>query len=383
MSKKEHEKLEKRTVLIFSLASFLNDMGSDMIYPLWPTFVTTVIKANMSILGLIDGIGDALNSISKAISGYLSDKIRKRKVFIWSGYLMGSISRIGYAVSSVWQHLIPFKVLDRIGKLRGAPRDALISEVSTKKTRGRNFGILRMMDNLGAVVGILLAIVLLPILGYRKLFILASIPSLLGVLLIIAFIKDIPPKKQKHKFSIRLFDNNYKLFLLSSMLFSLGYFSYSFLLIYARSLGMSDVQLPIFYLIFTATASIFSVPFGKLSDRLGRKLTIFISYGIWILIGLIPLFLSNPLFAYLLFFLYGIQKATYVPSVRAFISELSPSEYRATGIGTFDMLVGLFSLPASFLAGILWDMYGYYVVFELSVVLTILSILILLMVRRK
>src|SRR4030042_680133 len=131
-----------------------------MIYPVWPLFVTTVLNANMAALGLLDGLGEALVSISRAVSGYLADRIRKRKVFIWSGYLCGAISRIGYSLSGTWQHLVPFRILDRAGKMRSAPRDAMIADLSAKENRGRNFGLMRAMDNLGAVCGILVCIVL-------------------------------------------------------------------------------------------------------------------------------------------------------------------------------------------------------------------------------
>jgi len=174
----------KKTVRTFALASFLNDLGSDMIYPVWPLFVTTVLGANMAVLGFIDGLGEAIVSISQAASGYISDRIRKRKIFIWTGYLFGSLSRIGYGAATAWPHLVPFRILDRAGKIRGAPRDAMIADVSTDENRGRNFGLLRAMDNLGAVCGILICIFLFRVLGYRTLFFLAAIPSIIGAFLI-------------------------------------------------------------------------------------------------------------------------------------------------------------------------------------------------------
>src|SRR4030043_1687486 len=118
----------RKTVRIFAAASFLNDMGSDIIYPIWPLFVTQVLKANMIVLGFLDGLGEALVSISQALSGYISDRIRKRKVFVWLGYLFGASSRIGYALSKTWQHVIPFRILDRAGKVRSAPSDVLTAD---------------------------------------------------------------------------------------------------------------------------------------------------------------------------------------------------------------------------------------------------------------
>ena len=126
----------------------MNDFGSDMIYPIWPLFVKTLLGTDMTTLGFIDGLGEAVVSISQAASGYVSDKIRRRKIFVWIGYLFGSASRIGYSLSTAWLHLVPFKIMDRAGKMRGAPRDAIIADESTRENRGRNFGFLRTMDNL-------------------------------------------------------------------------------------------------------------------------------------------------------------------------------------------------------------------------------------------
>ena len=209
----EESKESRRVVRTFSWASFLNDMGSDMIFAIWPIFVTSFTGVNMQILGLIDGIGDALVSVSQAVSGYVSDRLRKRKFFIWTGYSFAVISRIGYAFSTTWQWLIPFRIIDRSGKMRGSPRDAIIADVSTDENRGRNFGFLRMMDNLGAVFGIIFSILLIQYLGYKTVFMIATIPSILATLLIIFFIKERPLEKSKLFKGIRLsnLSKNFKL----------------------------------------------------------------------------------------------------------------------------------------------------------------------------
>lgn len=219
MEKKE----TRKTIKILAFASFLNDLGSDMIYPIWPLFVTTILGANMTILGFIDGLGEAIVSISQAISGFISDKIRKRKVFVWLGYLFGSLSRVGYVLSSVWQHLILFRALDRAGKIRSAPRDAILADLSTMEDRGRNFGLLRAMDHLGAVCGIIICILFFGWLGYRNLFLLAALPSIIGVVLILFLIKEKKPSETKiyKSFSFRGLDKNFKLFLFSSVIFAL------------------------------------------------------------------------------------------------------------------------------------------------------------------
>ncbi len=228
------EDRNRRTVRTFALASFLNDLGSDMIFPVWPLFVTA-LGANMAVLGFLDGLGNAFVSVSQAVSGYLSDRLGRRKFFVLLGYLFGALSRIGYAFSTAWQVLIPFRVLDRSGKMRGPPRDAIIADVSTRANRGANFGVLRTMDNLGAVCGIVITIFLFNRLGYRDLFLIAAIPSFLAVLLVAFYIREKKTAESAFKgVRISILNRNYLFFLLSSSTFALGSFSYSFLLIFAN-----------------------------------------------------------------------------------------------------------------------------------------------------
>jgi MFS family permease len=376
------EKENKRTLKVFAWASFLNDMGSDMIYPVWPLFVTTVLNADMAVLGLIDGLGEAVVSISQAISGYVSDRIKKRKIFIWTGYFCAMLSRTGYAASSVWQQLIFFKVLDRAGKMRGAPRDAIIADISTRDDRGRNFGLLRMMDNLGAVCGIVVCILLFRFLGYRNLFLLAAIPSLISVLLVLFLAKEKKAEQIKifKGLSPKNLSWNCKLFFFLSAVFALGNFTYSFLLVYAKKLGFAPAFMPILYLIFTLAAFIFSLPFGKLADKIGRKPLMSLSFAFWALLVLSFIAQSGRWTIILAFVLYGMHKGALEPVQRTLVSELAPMEYRASAIGLFQMVIGLCALPASLIAGILWDKMGKLVPFYLSLGLTIAAVVMLFFV---
>jgi len=377
------QKETRKFMAVFSSASFLNDFGSDMIYPIWPLFVTEFLKANMAVLGLIDGLGDAIVSISQAGSGYLSDRIRKRKVFIWTGYLCGSASRVGYALSTVWQHLIPFRILDRSGKIRGAPRDAIVADVSTRENRGRNFGLLRAMDHLGAACGVIVSILLFSYLGYRSLFLLASIPSLIGVLLILAFIKDRKTEEIYEGFSLKDLTPNLKLFLILSAVFALGSFSYSFLQVYAREFGFEEWFVMVLYLIFTVTAFLMSLPFGKLADKLGRKFVLVLSYSLWGALCLGFVLAQSYAGIVLLFVLYGLHLGAIQPVQRTFVSELSPTEYRASLLGAFQMIVGLCALPASVVAGLLWDNFGMSAPFYFSLGLTGLTVALMLFVKEQ
>ena len=350
------ERNPKKTVNTFAAASFLHDLGSDMVFSVWPLFMTNVLKANMSVLGLIDGIGDAMVSISQAASGYISDRVRKRKIFVWLGYLFGGIARIGYALAPSWQALIPFRILDRSGKMRGSPRDAIISDVSTNENRGRNFGILRAMDNLGATIGTLLSIFLIQWLSYRTLFAFAAIPSILAVLLIVFIVQE---KKAEEKIyrGARLsdFGRDLKFFTFSSGLFALASFSYSFLLVYAARSGFSTPMVPALYLAFNLVAALASLPFGKLADRIGRKPVLYVAFVFWGLVNVVLIMQMGKIGILSAFLLYGLHKGSLEPVQKAFVAELAPADFVASSLGGYQMVIGLLSLPASLFAGLLWD----------------------------
>jgi MFS family permease len=379
------EKEDRRTIRGFAAASFLNDFGSDMIYPVWPLFVTLTLGANMEILGFIDGLGDALVSLSQAASGYASDRLRRRKVFVWTGYLCGAVSRVGYGLTTVWQQLIPFRILDRAGKMRGAPRDAMIADASTDEDRGKHFGLLRAMDNLGAVFGILLCLALLTFFGwsYRSIFLAAAIPSVIAVVLVLVVIREkrATGRRVFKGFSLKDIDNNFRLFLVLSALFALASFSYSFLLIFATRAGFATWTVPLLYLVFTVFAAVFSYPFGRFADRVGRKNVLFISYGFWGGICMIFIFVQAYWAILLTFVLYGLHRAAIEPVQRTLVSEIAPVQFRASSLGTFQLVIGLFALPASLTAGLLWDTVGPAVPFMLSLVLTIVSGVLLLFVK--
>ncbi|RPI99227.1 MAG: MFS transporter [Candidatus Aminicenantes bacterium] len=373
----------RKTIRTFALASFLNDMGSDIINPVWPLFVTQVLKANMAALGFLDGLGEAIVSLSQAAAGYYSDKIRKRKVFIWTGYLCGAASRLGYAASTLWQHLIPFRILDRAGKIRGAPRDAMLADVSTDGNRGGHFGILRAMDNLGSVAGILVSIALINVLPYRLLFALAAVPSLIGAGLILKNIKEIrsPVARVFKGLSFKDIDRNLAIYIILNAVFALGAFTYSFLLIFAGSSGFKTGAIPVLFLVYSATAALLSYPFGKLSDKVGRKPVLFMAFGAWAAVCAGVIFARGLAAVAGLFVLFGVHKAALDPVQKTMAAELAPQPYRASVLGGFQMVIGLCALPASFAAGFFWDKAGRQVPFFVSLGLTAAAALLLLFVK--
>lgn len=376
------EKTPKKTVRTLATASFLNDLGSDMIYPVWPLFVTA-LGANMAVLGLIDGLGNAVVSISQAVSGYLSDRLGKRKLFVWLGYLFGALSRIGYALTPTWHLLIPFRALDRAGKMRSSPRDAIIADVSTDENRGGNFGILRAMDNLGAVCGIVITIFLFDLLGYRNLFLIAAVPSLAAMALVALFVKDRKTAASAFKgVRISIINRNYLLFLLSSSLFALGSFSYSFLLVFADKLEFKSTFIPVLYLIFTVFAFASSLPVGRISDRLGRKPLIVGAFILWGLVCMSFIFMPNRPGILAGFILYGLHRGALDTVQNTLVSELVPDHARASGLGGFQMVIGICALPASLIAGFLWDAVSVAAPFYFSLAATGAAVLVLLFVKK-
>jgi MFS family permease len=220
-------------------------------------------------------------------------------------------------------------------------------------------------------------------LGYKNLFLLASIPSIVGAVLIIVFIKDRKTKGIYKGLSLKDLTFNLKLFLLLSALFALGSFSYSFLLVYAEAVGFATGFIPVLYLVFTAVASLVSLPFGKLADRLGRKTVLILAYIFWGLVCLGFIYTTSLVGVTFLFVVYGLHKGAIEPVQKAFVSELSPIDYRASMLGTFQMVVGLCALPASLIAGSLWISLGRLAPFYFSLSLTTPAIVLMLFVREK
>lgn len=380
------QKKGKKVLRTFAWASFLNDFGSDIVSPLWPIFVTSVLGANMAVLGLIDGLGEAVVSISQAVSGFISDKVKKRKIFIWLGYLLAGVARIGYALSSTWHYVIPFKILDRLGKLRGTPRDAIIADFSNHNNRAGNFGYLRMMDNLGAVCGIVFTILFFQFLGYTKLFFIAAIPSLVGSVLIFTLIKENKASGNGtyRRVSWKDFNLDFRILLFMGSIFALASFSYSFLLVFAKQFGVAIALIPFLYLVYNLTASAFSLPFGKLADATTRKFVLYLSFIFWILVCLSFIFFQkNLIVIFIAFILYGLHKGALDPIEKTLVSEFAKPELKASTLGGYQMIVGLCALPASFIAGLLWDKVSVSAPFYFSLMLTLISMVLLSLVKEN
>ncbi|MFH0818353.1 MAG: MFS transporter [Candidatus Micrarchaeota archaeon] len=360
-------KLDKNVTLL-GIVSMLTDVSSEMIFPLVPIFLTSVLGAPVALLGVIEGVAEATADLLKMASGVYSDKIGKRKPFVLAGYGLSTIVKPIFALSMAWPEVLSARVLDRVGKgLRGSARDAMIADYSDDKTRGRAFGFRKMMDSLGATIGPLIAFILLPILlahygagnegsAYRAIFALAVIPAAFAVL-VLFFVKEKEngAKIKGWKFDLSGFTPALKANLAVSLFFSLGTYSYAFFVLRAQDAGMAVVAIPLAYMFFNFIYSLSAIPAGSLSDIIGRRAVIMLGYFLFAITSFGFGFANSDIAIWFMFATYGIFMAIIESVQRAYVSDLAPKEFRGTALGMYQGAIGLAALPASVIAGLLWE----------------------------
>jgi len=373
-----------RNIFILGLVSLFTDISSQMVFPLIPLFLTTVLGAGAYAVGIVEGAAETTASLLKVISGYWSDKIKKRKPFLLFGYSLSSIMKPLFAFANVWPFVFFVRVIERIGKgLRTAPRDAIVAESCDENVRGKAYGFHRAMDGTGSVLGAIFAFLLLPILGYRKIFLFTLIPGIIAVFIIL-FVKEknAPPKKETKEISIKLsfkeLPLNLKLFILISSIFALGHFGYAFLLLRAKNIGLADNMAILLYVLFYIVYAICTIPSGILSDKIGRKPILTFGYSVFAITSLGLIFTSNIYNILLCFIIYGIFYAIIDGAQRAFVVDLAPEHLKATALGTFHTAIGLVALPGGCIAGLLWDKIRPEATFVYGFILAVISLSLLL-----
>ena len=357
-----------------------------MVYPLIPLYLTAAFGATPALVGIIEGIAESIASLLKVFSGYISDRFQHKKALAFTGYATGVLYKIALLFAGSWAGILAARVIDRFGKgIRTAPRDVMVSESADKDSMGKSFGIHKMLDMAGSAIGILLAFLLMRSIGengYKTVFALSIIPIVIALLLFVFVHEKKKPREavQREPFwkNISKLDGRLKLYLFVTFLFTLGNSSNSFLLLRANDIGFSDSNTILLYFVYNVTASLLAVPCGKLSDKIGRKTLLVGGYLTFSLVYFGFAFCNSKPLMVLIFVIYGVFTAMTAGVERAVIAEIAPPSLKGTMLGLHSTLAGIALLPASVIAGLLWDGIGAFAPFVFGGVLSLASALILL-----
>lgn len=369
-----------RNVIILGVVSLLTDLSSQMVFPLLPLYITTVLGGSAVAVGLVEGAAEATASLLKVVSGYWSDKIRKRKPFVFFGYTLSAFMKPVLAFAGSWIAVLAVRIGDRVGKgLRDAPRDAIIAESNDQATMGKAYGINRAFDGLGSVGGAVLAFLLLPVLGFVSLFKLAIIPGLISVGVISLVKEPVRTENLKKKISLRFgfseLTRELKIFIAIATIFTLGNFNYAFLMLRAQADGLGNEKTIMLYALFYIVYTLLSTRAGILSDKFGRKPVILAGYVVFTILSLGLYVFSGLASTVVAFILFGVFFSLIDGAQRALVSDLSPAEIKGTALGTFHTFTGLAALPAGFIAGQLWTKVDPGATFLFGAIIGIISIL--------
>ncbi len=374
-------------VVTLGWVSFLSDVASDMIYPLLPDFLTRTLGAGPAALGAIEGLAESTASVTKAVSGWWSDRIRHRKRFVVFGYLLAAVARPLVGLAQSWSQVLAIRFSDRVGKgIRTPPRDAMLAALVAPESRGRAFGLQRAMDNAGAFAGPILAAILLRFVfsDVRTVFLLALVPGLAAVGLLLWKVPDRsrpapPPSPGGH--SPERLPRTVRLAVGIFAFFALANSTDAFLLLKARETGVPLWQTPLLWAFFQAIKSVAGVPGGALSDRIGRLPTLVLGWAIYGVSYVGFAFAARPLVLWALFAVYGLYFAMTEGAERALVADLVPERLRGRAFGVFHAAIGFTALPASLLFGILWNTAGSRAAFLVGAGLSLAATLLLLAFR--
>jgi len=371
-----------RNVLFTGLTSFLTDTSVKMVYSVMPMFLLS-IGASKTSLSLIEGIAESTASLIKSLSGFWSDKIGKNKPFMLIGYGISAIIIPLYTFVVSPMHVLYLRFIERAGKgIRTAPRDSLIAGSVTNNETGKSFGLQKAMDNSGAIIGPLIAFALLIFFpnNYRLIFLLAGIPAILGVFVLIFGIKEAKKKEESlfKKFHFKEFPKKYYLFLGIIFIFTLGNSTDALLMVKANEVGVKVAFIPLVYLVTSIVSVLLAIPIGSLSDRIGKEkilitgfliyAVVYYGFGVTTSIGAIVA----------LFALYGLYSAATDGIQKAFISDLIDNNKQGTGLGIYNALLGITLLPASIIAGVLYDKVNSRIPFYFGAATAVISTILML-----
>jgi MFS family permease len=354
----------RRSVLALGWVSFLTDVSSDMIYPLLPAFLTKTLGAGPAAVGLIEGVAETTASLTKIGSGIWSDRGRRRKPIVVLGYVIAAVARPLVAFARLWSQVLAIRFTDRVGKgIRTSPRDALLADIVPSDRRGRAFGLQRAMDNAGAVVGPLVAALLLKLafVDERGVFLLAAVPGFAAILVLLLSVPNTPRRSggvSEAAVPAGKLPAPFWRVVAIFAFFTLANSTDAFLLLRAQDAGVALWQLPLLWSFFHAVKTATGVPGGALADRAGRVPAITIGWLVYCVSYAGFAFVSAPLAVWALFAFYALFFGLTEGSERAFVADLVPERLRGRAYGMFYAAIGLTALPASVIFGLLWKRFG-------------------------
>lgn len=389
----------KPQVILLGVAAMLNDAASELIYPLLPVFLSATLGATPAVIGLIEGAADGLASILKYFSGAWSDRAKRRKPLIVSGYALAAAARALIAAATMWPLVLTARLVDRTGKgIRSAPRDAMISDVTPVTQRGRAYGFHRALDHTGAIIGPLLAVLLLQGLGLslRTTFFLAVIPGAIGVLMLAFLLKEGKDEEGKTKpqgtaepSSVLLSPSSFRRpssfrgAIVAIALFSLANSSDAFLLLQAHAAGVSTAMLPLLWAAHHVIKALFSTAAGGLSDRVDRRWLLVAGWTFYALIYILFPFAHSLTAFVVLFIVYAIPFTLAEGAERAWIADLVPAETRGRSFGIFYLASGLCVLLGSALFGVIYQQFSPHAAFFTGAALALAAVFAVLATRRS
>ncbi len=350
-------------VVTLGVVSFLTDVSSETIFAVLPIYFVAVIGGSTVFLGVMEGLADFASCSLDLASGHASDRTGKRKWIAVSGYALSATAKLMLLFASSVAGVMAFRVIERLGKsVRGAPRDALLAAMAPKKSRGAAFGLHKALDKAGAVVGPFLAYLVLDRFGstpetFHWLFAAALIPAAIAVAVLAIFVKDRPVEVRRPvsiRDTLQALGPRYRNYLVATAVFSLGYFSFAFLMLKAKTVGFEAKDQALLYGLFSLVFTIVSVPVGRLGDWAGRRAIVMASYLVYAVMAAGLLIATSKGIVLAMFVLYGLFYAMDEGQAKAYLADLSEDENRATAIGIYGFVTGLVYLPASLIAGALW-----------------------------
>ena len=362
--------------------SLFMDISSEMIHGLLPVFLTSVLGASTEMVGLIEGVGEATASISKLFSGWLSDRLGKRKALTVIGYGLGALSKPLFALAPTSSLVLAARFSDRVGKgIRGAPRDAMVGDMVPGGLRGAAYGLRQALDTVGASAGPLIAIALMATLNdnFRLIFWLALIPGLISVLVLLVAVREPPHEtvgtQAPLKFGdLRTLDAAYWIVVAIGAVLTLARFSEAFLILRAQSAGLSLALAPLALVIMNIVYSLSAYPLGALSDQIDRKLILAIGFVTLIVSDIVLAVASNLLAVMAGVALWGLHMGMTQGLLAALVADEAPTNLRATSFGMFNFVSGISLLLASLIAGALWETVGPYATFMAGATFTTIGL---------